>query len=98
MTSSDHPFCLFTRITSVRRVKCWDSVLLHKLWPGTEHSLHLLEVQLRMMLFLADGQGSAITSFYDKAFYSATSICIKLLHTPVKFRYTPKEETFLSAL
>lgn len=45
-----------------------------------------------MMLFLADGQGSAITSFYDKAFYSASSICIKFLHMLVKLRFIPKEE------
>ena len=44
------------------------------------------------MVFFADGQGSAITSFYDKAFHPKTSICGKFLHTLVKFRHIDREE------
>lgn len=57
-------------------------------WPFTS----LVGGVHQRMLFFADGQGSAITSFYDKAFYSKPSICGKFLHMFVKFRHTHKEE------
>lgn len=96
MTSYGHPFCTSTGcvfctcyFSKIHEVLGISPTTVSVVWEWTLTPL-VGGVQQRM-LFFADGQGSAIATFYDKTFNSETSICGKFLHTLVNFRHIQKE-------